>query len=526
MSVNCNASYEKQFRDIKIVGIEEYSKSNPKKPLNGSLMPIITKKQYDIYATEILTEFYVDALKEPIKVDAKKLASNMGFKVKLAVFPENEDIFGRFYFRDSKDVLYSIKDEKFKPFTLRENTILYNKNKTLLGSYGCKNMTIVHECIHGYLHKKPFAFLKLYNRNLKYVSCNINIKNEANKDLHWMEIQANGIAPCILMPKEPFIKYVKSKYSESSDLFLNIIEDLIESISHKFGVSRYAARKRLIDLGYEEAIGAFNWADEKYVRPYAFKKGSLETNETYTFNINDFIDLIYKPNNVLLLGEVINGNYLIVENHLVINDPKYIEKDLNFNYHLTEYARYHVDECCVKFKFKSKCGNYYSSEYGLLCYLNRDTSKEIEFDLEVSKAVNIKNIPQFTNRLAKHHESINTIMANISYKPFNEALKYILEFLDITRGELEIDADVSERTLDRYLTPKSEKNKQSNKVTIVKLVRALNLPAEIVTKLLERAGVIFVGGDKIDDILHFILYNMRHFTHKEVDNYLKLNKIQ
>ena len=31
-------------------------------------------------------------------------------------------------------------------------------------------------------------------------------------------------------------------------------------------------RKGLIDLGFEEAIGSFNWVDGHYVRPYSFKR--------------------------------------------------------------------------------------------------------------------------------------------------------------------------------------------------------------------------------------------------------------
>ena len=45
---------------------------------------------------------------------------------------------------------------------------------------------------------------------------------------------------------------------------IDIIEPIIISIEEDFGVSKVAAKIRLLEAGYEEALGAFTYVDGKY----------------------------------------------------------------------------------------------------------------------------------------------------------------------------------------------------------------------------------------------------------------------
>lgn len=53
---------------------------------------------------------------------------------------------------------------------------------------------------------------------------------------------------------------------------VDVMEAVIDALATFFVVSRHAAKMRMVDAGYEEAIGAFTYIDGHYVKPHTFKK--------------------------------------------------------------------------------------------------------------------------------------------------------------------------------------------------------------------------------------------------------------
>lgn len=96
-----------------------------------------------------------------------------------------------------------------------------------------------------------------------------------------------------------------------------MINKIVDELARTYQVTVYAARKRLIDLGFELAVGAYNWVDGHFVRPYIFKQGSLATNETFTISYKD----VYKKvlSNPKIAMNVLMNQYVFVENHLCIS---------------------------------------------------------------------------------------------------------------------------------------------------------------------------------------------------------------
>ena len=94
------------------------------------------------------------------------------------------------------------------------------------------------------------------------------------KAVDWMEWQAKGIAPRILMPaKMTCLKTdeLLSEYGGSEKASTTAYENVIDVLAELFDVSRQAAKVRLIDLGYSKAEGACPFVDGQYVRGYSFK---------------------------------------------------------------------------------------------------------------------------------------------------------------------------------------------------------------------------------------------------------------
>ncbi|HHX68289.1 MAG TPA: hypothetical protein GX708_09595, partial [Gallicola sp.] len=58
ITVYCTGDIENALNDFKIIGIEEYNKTKPKKPLSGDLVPVIPATEYSRYANDILEKYY------------------------------------------------------------------------------------------------------------------------------------------------------------------------------------------------------------------------------------------------------------------------------------------------------------------------------------------------------------------------------------------------------------------------------------------------------------------------------------
>ncbi len=526
--VYCSGSLDKKLNDFYIIGVDEFNKSTPKKPLTGDLVPYIPKSKYDEYANEMLEKYYFkfhpEAKTNPVPINVDELAKSMGLSVVNTSISRDRSIFGQIFFADTEVVIYNAEKSQSEKKLINKDTILVDDTAAYLRSYGSRNMTIAHECVHSYYHRKAFLFAQMFNEKLHYIQCQVSgeMKNsESNTTAEWMEIQANGLAPYILMPKESFEAYAKSlfeHYNQFSRIGSNSINQIIDELAKTYEVTIYAARKRLIDLGFEQAIGAYNWVDGHYVRPYAFKNNSLSNDETYTVSYKDVYKKVVSDSKIA--SSVFMNEYVFVENHLCINHPNYIEKVSNGDLILSDYALIHMDECCVKFKYNTIRGFNEGSNLGLMCYLSRDTSKELEFDLEISNLPNTKiEDSLFTERYKIHTENVAEVARAIVDMTFGEIIDYLMKYLDIRINELEIDSGLNERTIRRYI--KGE-NKVPDKRSVVALLRALNLPPRICNIAVQQAGISFRNGNDEDDALLNAMMTLRNGSANDANRFMQL----
>jgi len=527
VSLSCTGSLNKKLNDFYIHGVDEFSKTKPVKPLSGDLVPYMKKIQYDDYANEILENYYFkyhpEARINPMAIDVDELASRMGLTVHNVSISEDRSIFGQIFFADTEIDLFNSNTSKYERKQIDKNTVLVDDEAAYLRSFGSRNMTIAHECVHSYYHRNAFLFAQMQTEDLRYIQCQVNgvMRNgETNTTAEWMEIQANGLAPYILMPKESFLNSAKELfeyYNHRGGLVTYTINEIIDKLAITFEVTTYAARKRLIDLGYELAIGAYNWVDGHYIRPYSFKKGSLASDETYTISYKDVYKKITSDPKIAV--SVLMNQYVFVENHLCINHPKYIEKNRNGDLIITDYALIHMQECCAKFKYTTIQGFNEGSDFGLMCYLSRDTSKELEFDLEIaSNPASVLNDPKFDERYRIHNENVEEVATAISNLPFGKIVDYIMKYLDISVKELEIDSGLTEKTIRRYI---NGQNKVPDKRSVVALLRTLNLPYKITNIAIKQAGISFVNGNDEDTALLTAMTTLRQGSAADANRFMQ-----
>lgn len=66
-----------------------------------------------------------------------------------------------------------------------------------------------------------------------------------------------------------------------------MFEQVIDDLAEFFQVSRLAVKIRLLQLGYSEFEGTYNYVGNEYIRSYAFEVGALNKGQTFTISFNN-----------------------------------------------------------------------------------------------------------------------------------------------------------------------------------------------------------------------------------------------
>ena len=523
--ISCSGNLDKKLEDFRINSISDYNgKNRNNNPMDSSLVPIIPDNRLEEEAENILSVYYPEALSikargsNPVCVDPMLLASRMGLTIKQHQIRENSSVFGQLYFKDAVAKLYDEEKKMMVPIEIEAGTIIVDPNTYLLRNIGSVNNTIIHECVHWNKHMKAFKLEELYNDEITNISCEVVGSAEgtlSKKSMEFMEMQANKLTPRIQMPKSPFI----AKAREYIDAYMrhlnvnnaiNVMEPVIDRLAEDFGASRQAVKVRLINLGFEDAVGTFTYVDGHYVKPHSFKKGAIAINQTFTISACDAA--IQRKVDCKLREKTNNGDYIFVDNHYVYNVPHYVQASENGKLELTDYARTHMDECCLIFDMKM--ASKISTEYSSICYLNREKnsySYEIKFhdaNIPIEKQVEIRK---------KEQEEARAIRMQMTDDP-SQCMKLLLEWKKMDYTELADEIEISDRTIRRIV----------NEGTIPKFENAvlicfgLNLPPSISRKFLEVLGYRFIPGNTEHQWIEEALYVKYMEPIWEILEYLKL----
>ena len=220
----------------------------------SSLVPHISKDQFDDVATEFLTEYCPEALTHPMAVPIVTIArKKMGSRI-VAEYRLSEDfsIYGQICFNSGLVPVYFKDEDEFRDIKVRRGTILIDPDTLKERNIGCLNNTVAHECVHWYKHRK-YHMYNLGAGNAKGVAFRYPIieRNEALQeqwtDEDWMEWQANGIAPRILMPRQTFQAAI-DMILEDSDR--DSVPDwwVINKLADFYKVSKQSAEIRIAEL--------------------------------------------------------------------------------------------------------------------------------------------------------------------------------------------------------------------------------------------------------------------------------------
>ena len=352
---SCEGDLSQGLEDWTIKSTEPYAKRNPPpNSMSDALVPDISPAQYEKVATDFLEEYYPEALRitkygeSPVYVDPNILAERLDLSVATHRINKEGSIFGQLFFLEADTEMYDAEHDQSITVHVPAKTIVVDPQMYLLRNLGSANNTIVHECVHWVKHRKVFMLEKLYNDQAHGITCEVVGGARANMSklaTTRMEQQANRLTPRIQMPAGPF----KAKASDYIAKFMRemgahheieVMETVIEQLHVDFVVSRQAAKIRMVELGFEAAVGTFTFVDGHYVPPHSYGKGAIARNQTFTISGQDAA--IQRLVNPALRSLTQEGDYLFLENHYVFKAPLYVEKRQDGHLQLTPYARSHT----------------------------------------------------------------------------------------------------------------------------------------------------------------------------------------
>ncbi|KAF1236558.1 XRE family transcriptional regulator [Streptococcus agalactiae] len=492
VSVYAEVELDAGIKNFRIYNTEfksdQYKKSRNLK-LSKDWVPYIRKKDFDDIAEKFLRKYYPQALTQPTPVPVETIVSEMGLSIHQEKLTIDNSVFGKMVFKDTD--VEVIEDEKLVSKHFNKGSILVDKDVVFKRNVGSYNNTVIHECVHWELHKVFHEVKMVLDKDHSQVS-SWTEENLADSSmwtsLDWMEWQANGIAPRILMPKVQTRIKIRELFQTltlvNPDISRSeLVQEVVDNLATFFEVSRQAAKIRMIDLGFKEANGVYNYLDDRYMHNFAFELEAFDKGSSYTITSNDLcFEYCFNES----FRQIIDRNkFIYVDNHLCLKDKKfiYMTKDGPI---MTDYAYEHMDECRLIFKVKSKNFTSISNETYYDYVLNRGVTKESEIKADF---VDILQNPSLMDQLPpldmmKLGKKISELLKELPFE-FSGTLRSHRKRKNCTQPFLAKLVGITERTLRDYET--LEDNLPRLELTL-SFCFALKLRPELSDDMIKKAG--------------------------------------
>ncbi|HGC6639140.1 TPA: XRE family transcriptional regulator [Streptococcus agalactiae] len=492
VSVYAEVELDSGIKNFRIYNTEfksdQYKKSRNLK-LSKDWVPYIRKKDFDAIAEKFLRKYYPQALTQLTPVPVETIVSEMGLSIHQEKLTIDNSVFGKMVFKDTD--VEVIEDEQLVSEHFNKGSILVDKDVVFKRNVGSYNNTVIHECVHWELHKVFHEVKMVLDKDHSQVS-SWTEENLADSSmwtsLDWMEWQANGIAPRILMPKVQTRIKIRELFQTltlvNPDISRSeLVQEVVDNLATFFEVSRQAAKIRMIDLGFKEANGVYNYLDDRYMHNFAFELEAFDKGSSYTITSNDLcFEYCFNES----FRQIIDRNkFIYVDNHLCLKDKKfiYMTKDGPI---MTDYAYEHMDECCLIFKVKSKNFTSISNETYYDYVLNRGVTKESEIKADF---VDILQNPSLMDQLPpldmmKLGKKISELLKELPFE-FSGTLRSHRKRKNCTQPFLAKLVGITERTLRDYET--LEDNLPRLELTL-SFCFALKLRPELSDDMIKKAG--------------------------------------
>lgn len=438
--------------------------------LSAGLVPELGEDDLDALAERLLAAYYPEALEKPRRVDAHEMAERMGLSVLYRQIEPEGEIYGEMFFQETETPLYDAMRQHQVLAPVKRKTMVVDTTATFMGGMGTHDNTIVHECVHWALHGQAMALRRAQQPDSQEPAICCRVDGGAGRAgddrLLEMEWQANTLARCIQMPRALFRRKAEEAWARHDMKVItpNRVEEMpgvIDDLAVFFGVSREAAKLRMLEVGFESVAGVYVYIDGRYLRPHSWRAGTLGRDETFSIPAEDAARLMVEDADFARAAQ----GYLYVEGHFVLDDPHYVTRGEDGALMLSDAARYHMDQCCLRFKVVLGGAQ---ARYGEFCLLSQSAG------IPLDPAYLSCSPEQQAEQLAEIRAERDRILGKIKASP-EKAWKILIEWRETNQSELESVTGLSRETINKLATGKTPGNKQ----TVLLMCFALQLPPEI-----------------------------------------------
>lgn len=227
-----------------------------------NLTPRISKAEFDSEAIAFLQKYYPEALQSPMAIPIEYVARHrMGLRVVERRLTEDLSVLGQMCFTSGITEIYDLENDEYKVVKVRYGTMIIDPDIIRKRNAGCKNNTVAHECFHWYKHRDFYIATSIQDKRRAIKQrCDYQEKSESTQtqwtDEDWMEWQARGIAPRILLPLSTFsimVEHFIEEYSHNSNIrqmWFSKHAWVVNSLANFFNVSKQSVEIRLEEIGY------------------------------------------------------------------------------------------------------------------------------------------------------------------------------------------------------------------------------------------------------------------------------------
>lgn len=484
-------------------------------PANSYLLPVMRSGDYDDIAHRIHQLYYPEALEDAVAVDGYELAHRMGLVTRKVRFRPGTDKRGLIYFTKETVPILGWDGEP-KEINVKPLTLLINAD--LCPTPEIENSTVIHECSHAYLDSRFFLLQALAGGDR--AACTGRTVNgirflRPNSPVEWMELQAEKLPAYILMEENNTRGEIEDLYDCSRwDRSPANVMSIVEQLAEKFGVSKSMAKYRMIELGFPEAEGVYCFEDNKRIPDHGCA-GSWSEGTTYCISWSEAACLISESPD--FLNALRSCCYTYLEGHYCLNDMKYVQEDRFGFRRMTEYARRHIDECCIAFTVS---GRYVSAEY-YDGHAARNKKKKVtdkyqsrhDFSAEPDSKERVKQNMQFSEDAIIWEELKSDMPTS-----FQEAVQKILDLKGISQNDAAFDLGVSRAAFRKWCSEKKPSIRHAVAICI-----ALDVRADIGETLVRLTGSQF-RTTKEDSLLHCMLFDTQGLLVSRANEIMIQNK--
>ena len=461
--------------------------------LDKYLLPVLkTQNDYERMARYIIERDMPEYLDSDKWIFGIEWIQKMGLGVYIGDFPE-QGVMGEYFIGFGKANVLDPETITYKEQKINPGTILLNKD--IFSERGRLNAAATHEGIHHRLGYFYFMLQMCHGGCYSYL-CKRN-EEKRERVTSWtpveiMELHANKLPAYILIQDKP--GRVKAEEFYESYTYTDEIEKaikLVNDMAKHFGTTKMIARSRLLDFGYRQVSGISVYINGHRVPSYV---SSLGKNQTYT--VDEFEAVQEYLNNDNFRKLIDTGNFVYVDGHYCVDDRKYISYDHYGRRHLSEYAKYHMDECCLVFDIKYE--NIIAAISGSVLHKTA-TRKVIKYTNKNGGSLVTEEALALRKRIEKEIQEANKYQSD-----FNQMTKDLMKKKGFTIDRLADETGLSVETIKSMRTdPKVRFNIE----TIAAVCIAMHLSREICELYIDRSPAKF-----LDTTVDMLLYKYAVFN--------------